>query len=212
MNWNDKVVLITGGTGSFGKKFTKILLAEKNPVKVIIFSRDELKQHEMQVGGFNHPSLRYFIGDIRDRERLVQALDDYVLTPLIQGKSTNMETPFILFASLAECLPEAAIRRAVVIGSPGIVWPPVRWLRRAPVVMRYLLPHMPLRFLIYIGITALTRHLIGWVNHEPKPDMGVLILSGGILILALTFVVINLVVDLLYAVLDPRIRYRGGRE
>ena len=51
--------------------------------------------------------------------------------------------------------------------------------------------HMPLRFLIYIGITALTRHLIGWVNHEPKPDMGVVILSGAILILALSVLVIR---------------------
>jgi UDP-N-acetylglucosamine 4,6-dehydratase len=74
MNWNDKVVLITGGTGSFGKKFTKILLAEKNPKKVIIFSRDELKQHEMRTAGFNDPRLRYFIGDVRDRERLVRAM------------------------------------------------------------------------------------------------------------------------------------------
>ncbi|MEQ1713114.1 MAG: phosphate-starvation-inducible PsiE family protein [Hyphomicrobium sp.] len=50
---------------------------------------------------------------------------------------------------------------------------------------------MPLRFLIYIGITALTRHLIGWINHEPKPDLGVLILAGGILILALSVLVIR---------------------
>lgn len=50
---------------------------------------------------------------------------------------------------------------------------------------------MPLRFLIYIGITALTRHLIGWVNHEPKPDMGVIILSGGILILSVSVLVIR---------------------
>jgi len=74
MNWNDKVVLVTGGTGSFGKKFTKILLAEKNPKKIIIFSRDELKQHEMRTAGFNDPRLRYFIGDVRDRERLVRAM------------------------------------------------------------------------------------------------------------------------------------------
>ncbi len=51
--------------------------------------------------------------------------------------------------------------------------------------------HMPLRFLIYIGITALTRHLIGWVNHEPKPDMGVVILSGAILLLAVSVLVIR---------------------
>jgi UDP-N-acetylglucosamine 4,6-dehydratase len=74
MKWNDQVVLVTGGTGSFGKKFIKILLEEKQPKKVIVFSRDELKQHEMQVGGYNDPRLRYFIGDIRDRERLVRAM------------------------------------------------------------------------------------------------------------------------------------------
>ncbi len=74
MDWKNQVVLVTGGTGSFGKKFTKILLEEKQPKKVIIFSRDELKQHEMQVGGYNDPRLRYFIGDIRDRERLHRAL------------------------------------------------------------------------------------------------------------------------------------------
>ncbi len=74
MDWTNKVVLVTGGTGSFGKKFTKILLAEKNPKKVIIFSRDELKQHEMRVAGYDDPRLRYFIGDIRDRERLVRAM------------------------------------------------------------------------------------------------------------------------------------------
>jgi FlaA1/EpsC-like NDP-sugar epimerase len=74
MDWTNKVILITGGTGSFGKKFTKILLAEKNPKKVIIFSRDELKQHEMRVAGYNDPRLRYFIGDVRDRDRLVRAM------------------------------------------------------------------------------------------------------------------------------------------
>ncbi|MCX6067662.1 MAG: UDP-N-acetylglucosamine 4,6-dehydratase (inverting) [Chloroflexi bacterium] len=74
MDWTNKVVLITGGTGSFGKKFTKILLAEKNPKKIIIFSRDELKQHEMRVAGYNDSRLRYFIGDVRDRERLVRAM------------------------------------------------------------------------------------------------------------------------------------------
>jgi UDP-N-acetylglucosamine 4,6-dehydratase len=74
MDWKNQVVLVTGGTGSFGKKFTKALLEEKQPKKIIIFSRDELKQHEMQMGGYNHESLRYFIGDIRDRERLVRAM------------------------------------------------------------------------------------------------------------------------------------------
>jgi len=74
MDWKDQTVLITGGTGSFGKKFTKIALEEKQPKKIIIFSRDELKQHEMQTMGLNQPNLRYFIGDVRDRERLVRAM------------------------------------------------------------------------------------------------------------------------------------------
>ena len=75
MDWKDKTILITGGTGSFGKKFTKIALEAKQPKKIIIFSRDELKQHEMKMHGFDHPSLRYFIGDVRDRERLVRAMN-----------------------------------------------------------------------------------------------------------------------------------------
>ncbi len=72
INWKDKVVLITGGTGSFGKKFVEILLERYHPKKIIIFSRDELKQFEMHQQ-FNHPSLRFFIGDVRDRDRLNRA-------------------------------------------------------------------------------------------------------------------------------------------
>ena len=74
MDWSDKVVLVTGGTGSFGKKFIRIMLDEYHPAKLIVFSRDELKQHEMRVSGFDHPSLRYFIGDVRDVERLRRAM------------------------------------------------------------------------------------------------------------------------------------------
>jgi UDP-N-acetylglucosamine 4,6-dehydratase len=74
MNWQELTVLVTGGTGSFGKKFTEIMLREHPPKKLIIYSRDELKQHEMRVGGFDHPSLRYFIGDVRDRDRLYRAM------------------------------------------------------------------------------------------------------------------------------------------
>ena len=73
MKWNDKVVLVTGGTGSFGKKFIEIMLKEYHPAKIIIFSRDELKQHEMRINGYDDPSLRYFIGDIRDLDRLKRA-------------------------------------------------------------------------------------------------------------------------------------------
>ncbi len=73
MNWRNLTILVTGGTGSFGKKFTAVMLEKYHPKKLIIFSRDELKQHEMRVSGFDHPSLRYFIGDVRDKERLNRA-------------------------------------------------------------------------------------------------------------------------------------------
>lgn len=75
MHWHDTSVLITGGTGSFGRKFAEIMLREFHPKKLIIFSRDELKQHEMQITGFHHESLRYFIGDIRDYDRLRRAMN-----------------------------------------------------------------------------------------------------------------------------------------
>jgi UDP-N-acetylglucosamine 4,6-dehydratase/5-epimerase len=73
MDWREKTVLVTGGTGSFGRAFTRIMLDELHPAKIIVFSRDELKQHEMRTGGFDSPSLRYFIGDVRDRDRLQRA-------------------------------------------------------------------------------------------------------------------------------------------
>ncbi len=74
MKWCESTILLTGGTGSFGKEFVRIMLRDHHPRKLIIFSRDELKQHEMRVAGFDHPSLRYFIGDVRDRDRLRRAM------------------------------------------------------------------------------------------------------------------------------------------
>lgn len=77
---NNKTILITGGTGSFGKQFVKTILARFQPKKVIVYSRDELKQYDMaQV--FNAPQMRYFIGDVRDQARLKQAMDgvDFVI-------------------------------------------------------------------------------------------------------------------------------------
>lgn len=76
MDWENLTVLVTGGTGSFGKKMIEVLLNEYKPKKIIIFSRDELKQHEMRVNGFNQDSLRYFIGDVRDKERLKRAFNE----------------------------------------------------------------------------------------------------------------------------------------
>src|SRR6202051_4300261 len=75
MNWPEQVVLVTGGTGSFGRKFVEIMLREYHPKRLVIFSRDELKQHDMRASGLYHPSLRYFIGDVRDERRLERAFD-----------------------------------------------------------------------------------------------------------------------------------------
>lgn len=79
---DDKVILITGGTGSFGKCFTKYALTHYNPKKIIIYSRDEFKQWMMQneFKGFEE-KLRFFIGDVRDKERLKRAFNgvDYVI-------------------------------------------------------------------------------------------------------------------------------------
>ena len=133
MDWKNQVVLVTGGTGSFGKKFTKILLEEKQPKKVIIFSRDELKQHEMQVGGYNDQRLRYFIGDIRDRERLLRAMHgvDIVVhaaalkqvpaceyNPMEAVKTNIMGTSNVLEAAL-----DAGVKKVMTISTDKAVSP-----------------------------------------------------------------------------------------
>lgn len=75
MNWKDKIILLTGGTGSFGQKFAEIMLKEYNPKTIRIFSRDELKQWEMEKKLNNDRRLRFFIGDIRDKDRMERAMD-----------------------------------------------------------------------------------------------------------------------------------------
>jgi UDP-N-acetylglucosamine 4,6-dehydratase len=75
---NDKAILVTGGTGSFGKRFIKTVLDQYSPAKVIVFSRDELKQFEMQTSPDFRPhehTMRYFIGDVRDEARLTRAME-----------------------------------------------------------------------------------------------------------------------------------------
>ncbi len=78
-----KTILVTGGTGSFGKKFTEVVLKRYEPEKLIIFSRDEFKQFEMSqiFSTDKYPTIRYFVGDVRDKERLYRALHkvDYVI-------------------------------------------------------------------------------------------------------------------------------------
>jgi len=81
--FNDKVVMITGGTGSFGKKCTEIILERFTPKKLIIFSRDELKQYEMSqvYPDTKYKCIRYFIGNVRDKGRMNRAFHevDYVI-------------------------------------------------------------------------------------------------------------------------------------
>lgn len=77
INWQSSTVMVTGGTGSFGKKFVATMLRDYHPSKLIVYSRDELKQHEMQTSmGFTDPSMRYFIGDVRDLDRLKRAMNN----------------------------------------------------------------------------------------------------------------------------------------
>jgi UDP-N-acetylglucosamine 4,6-dehydratase len=78
--FDDSAILITGGTGSFGKQCIKTLLERYRPRKIIVYSRDELKQYEM-AQTFNDPAMRYFLGDVRDRDRLILAMKgvDYVI-------------------------------------------------------------------------------------------------------------------------------------
>lgn len=74
-------ILITGGTGSFGSRFIPMTLEKYNPRRIIVYSRDEMKQWDMAKGYENDPRIRFFIGDVRDRDRLYRALDgvDYVV-------------------------------------------------------------------------------------------------------------------------------------
>ncbi len=78
--FNGKSILVTGGTGSFGKKFIQTILEKYQPNRLIVFSRDELKQYEM-AQTFNQPCMRYFIGDVRDEDRLTMAMQgvEYVV-------------------------------------------------------------------------------------------------------------------------------------
>ena len=92
VNWSQESILVTGGTGSFGKKFVEIMLRDYHPQRLVIFSRDELKQHEMRTSSFDHSSLRYFIGDVRDVERLKRALSTVTVVVHETGACPRMLT------------------------------------------------------------------------------------------------------------------------
>ncbi len=111
MNWRDQIVLVTGGTGSFGKQFIEVMLKEYHPAKLIVYSRDELKQHEMRSAGFDHPSLRYFIGDVRDLPRLRRAM---------QGVTVVLHAAALKQVPACEYNPMEAIKTNIM-GSSNVV-------------------------------------------------------------------------------------------
>jgi UDP-N-acetylglucosamine 4,6-dehydratase len=121
MDLNDKAVLVTGGTGSFGKHFLKTVIANYKPKRLVIFSRDELKQFEMaqEFSIEKYPFIRYFIGDVRDRDRLDLALRDidYVVHAAAMKQVTTAEyNPFECIRTNvfgAENVVTACLRRGV---------------------------------------------------------------------------------------------------
>jgi len=121
LDLNDKAVLVTGGTGSFGKHFVKTVIDTYKPRRLVIFSRDELKQYEMQqvFPMEQHPFMRYFIGDVRDRDRLELAMRDvdYVIhAAALKQVPTAEYNPFECIRTNvfgAENVVSAALRRNV---------------------------------------------------------------------------------------------------
>jgi len=121
LDLNDKSVLVTGGTGSFGKHFVRTVIDHYKPRRLIIFSRDELKQYEMQqfFPMEQHPFMRYFIGDVRDRDRLEMAMRDvdYVIhAAALKQVPTAEYNPFECIRTNvfgAENVVSAALRRNV---------------------------------------------------------------------------------------------------
>jgi UDP-N-acetylglucosamine 4,6-dehydratase len=121
LDLNDKAVLVTGGTGSFGKHFVKTVIERYKPRRLVIYSRDEMKQFDMQqlFPMEQHPFMRYFIGDVRDRDRLELAMRDidYVIhAAALKQVPTAEYNPFECIRTNvfgAENLVYAALRRNV---------------------------------------------------------------------------------------------------
>lgn len=120
-------ILITGGTGSFGRAFLNRILATRNPAKVIIFSRDELKQYEMKQTWGEDPRVRFFIGDIRDRDRLKMAMHgvDFVVhaaalkqvdtaeyNPMEYVKTNILGSENVMLASI-----EAGVKKVIALST-----------------------------------------------------------------------------------------------
>ena len=128
INFKNKNILITGGTGSFGKKFIEILLKDYNPNKVIVYSRDELKQFEMQQKQpFDDSRLRYFIGNVRDKERMRRAFNgvDYIVHAAALKQVPAMEynpeeaikTNIIGAMNIISCAIDAGVKKVIALST-----------------------------------------------------------------------------------------------
>jgi UDP-N-acetylglucosamine 4,6-dehydratase/5-epimerase len=111
MDWQPHSVLVTGGTGSFGRRFVEIMLQRYHPWKLVVFSRDEQKHHEMKLSGFDHPSISYMVGDVRDEERLKQCM---------AGITIVVHTAAMKHVPICELNPAEAIQTNV-IGSQNVI-------------------------------------------------------------------------------------------
>ncbi len=131
---NNKVILITGGTGSFGKKFTEMVFKRCHPKKVIILSRDEFKQHEMaKIFPVSKYPIRYFLGDIRDKSRLYRAFEsvDYVVhaaalkqVPALEYNPVEAVKTNILGAdNIVDAAIDRGVKKVVALSSDKAVSP-----------------------------------------------------------------------------------------
>lgn len=123
----DKSILITGGTGSFGHTFVPMTLSKHNPRRLIIYSRDEMKQWEMAKLYGNDPRVRFFIGDVRDKDRLSRALDgiDFVVhaaaTKIVPTAEYNpfecVKTNVIGAMNLIDACIDRGVKRVVALST-----------------------------------------------------------------------------------------------
>ena len=135
VNWSDSAVLVTGGTGSFGQAFVRIMLEEYHPRRLVILSRDELKQSEMKAKWPDGPDspMRYFLGDVRDYQRLLRAMNrvDIVVhtaalkqVPALEANPFEaVQTNIIGSKNLIEAAIDAGVRRTVALSTDKAVNP-----------------------------------------------------------------------------------------
>lgn len=131
---NDKTILITGGTGSFGKKFTEVIFKKYKPKKVIILSRDEFKQYQMAktFPDSKYP-IRYFLGDIRDKDRLFRAFENvyYVIhaaalkqVPALEYNPTEaVKTNVIGADNIVDAAIDAGVKKVIALSTDKAVNP-----------------------------------------------------------------------------------------